>query len=110
MKYTVTKAVQLPTGTLVKLGKEKAARHAAQLAPVKGNQYECLVPVWVKAGETVDLDAPAKHLLVCMEAQSGKPAKPDTTQPATAPAPESSGAGDEDTANAAPSESNPAAE
>lgn len=67
MKYIVTQAVQLPTGTLVKLGKEKSARHAAQLAPVRGNQYECLEPVWVKAGESIDLDAPAKHLLACLE-------------------------------------------
>lgn len=120
MKYIAIKAVQLPTGTLVKFGEEKAARFAAQLAKGKGGRYECLVPVWVKAGEIIDLEDPAKHVLACLQAQSGKPAapekvfapavKPDTSQPAAAPAPESSGAGNEDSANAAPKNAGPAAE
>lgn len=119
MKYIVTKAVQLPTGTLVKFSEEKAARFVAQLAKAKGGRYECLVPVWCKAGEIIDLDEPAKHVLVSLQAQSGKPAapekvfapaaKPDTSQPAAAPAPELSGAGDEDTANATPKADDPAA-
>ena len=77
MKYIVTQAVQLPTGTLVKFNEAQAARRGNQLANVKGKQYECLCPVWVKAGEIIDLDEPAKHLLASLEAQSGKPAAPE---------------------------------
>lgn len=120
MKYIVTKAVQLPAGTLVKLNEAQAARRGNQVALVKGRQYECLVPVWVKAGEIIDLEDPAKHVLPCLQAQSGKPAapekvfapaaKPDTPQPAAAPAPELSGAGDEDSANAAAKNDDPAGE
>lgn len=77
MKYIVTQAVQLPTGTLVKFNEAQAARRGNQLANVKGKQYECLCPVWVKAGEIIDLDELAKHLLASLEAQSGKPAAPE---------------------------------
>lgn len=77
MKYTVLKAVQLPAGTLVKFNEAQAARRGNQVALVKGKQYECLVPVWVKAGEIIDLDEPAKHVLASLQAQSGKPAAPE---------------------------------
>ena len=89
MKYIVTQAVQLPTGTLVKFNEAQAARRGNQLANVKGKQYECLCPVWVKAGEIIDLDEPAKHLLASLEAQSGKPAAPEKVfVPPPAPATE----------------------
>lgn len=67
MKYTVTKAVQLPTGSQVKLTKEQARRRGAQVAAVKGGQFECLVPVWFKAGEIIDIDEPAKHVLASLD-------------------------------------------
>ena len=115
MKYTVLKAVQLPAGTQVKFSDEQAERRSGQVSNVKGKLYECLVPVWVKAGEIIELDAPAKHLLAHLDphdkAVARKPAaKPDTPQQAAAPAPELSGAGDEDTANPMPHATDPAAE
>lgn len=115
MKYTVLKAVQLPAGTQVKFSDEQAERRGGQVSNVKGKLYECLVPVWVKAGETIELDAPAKHLLARLDphdkAAARKPsAKQDTPPPAATQAPELSGSSDGGTLNAAPSASDPAAE
>lgn len=66
MKYTVIQALQVPTGTIVTISKEQADRRAGQLRNVKGNQHETLVPVWFKAGETVGMDEPPKHLLASL--------------------------------------------
>lgn len=87
MKYIVVKALQVPTGTMVSVSKEQAAaRGPAQLRHVKGSMHEALQPVWFKAGETVGIDAPAKHLLASLDAgskaasvQSGQPSP--LTQP-----------------------------
>jgi len=106
MKYTVTRAIQLPTGTLVKISDDLAKRHASNLAHVKGKQFECLSPMWVKAGEVIDLAAPPKHIMDALE-EGGKPAKAKADAPQDeAGAPPA----DEDAANAASEESGPAAE
>lgn len=109
MKYTVIRApIQLPAGTRVKLSEDQARRRGAQLEPVKGRQYECLVSVWFKAGETIDIDEVPKHVLAFLEADTPRRTTPqektfvpptaDETNappPATAPAMGSPMAGDE---------------
>ena len=75
MKYTVTKPVQVPAGTIVSISKEQADVRGAQLRHVKGNQHEALVPVWFKAGETINIDEPAKYLLDSMVEGTAKPDK-----------------------------------
>lgn len=76
MKYTVLKAIRVPTGIVVGVSKEQAAaRGEALLKPVKGRQYECLVPVWFKAGETLDMEHAPKYLLASLQAHEGKPAR-----------------------------------
>lgn len=86
MKYTVIKAVQMPTGTIVNISKEQADVRASQLRHVKGNQHEALAPVWFKAGETVGLDEPPKHLLDSLvegtvKADKGKAEKGTVEEP-----------------------------
>lgn len=87
MKYTVVKALQVPTGTMVSVSKEQAiARGPTQLRHVKGNVHEALQPVWFKAGEFVGIDDPAKHLLPDLEpggktADSEKPREKDEPKP-----------------------------
>lgn len=77
MKYTVIRApIQLPAGTRVKLNEDQARRRGAQLEPIKGRQYECLVPVWFKAGETIDIDDVPKHVLAFLEADTPRRTAP----------------------------------
>lgn len=76
MKYTVIKAIRVPTGIIVGVSKEQAAaRGEALLKPVKGRQYECLMPVWFKAGESLDMEHPPKYLLTSLQAHEGKAAR-----------------------------------
>lgn len=86
MKYTVIKALQVPTGTFVKISKDQATLRAALMRPAKSGQHEALQPVWFKAGETLELENPAKHLIESLQPMgSGRVAKEHVNADSTEP-------------------------
>lgn len=101
MKFTVLRPVQLPSGTLLKIGDDLAKRHAANLQHVKGKQFMCLGPMWLKAGQVIDLDEPPKHVLDSLQAEAVRSRKAE---------PVAATATNEEGSDAAPTDSDPAGE